>query len=163
MSETGVKRERWVYAGMTLDAKDKPVHVWGIVDPAVPLAEQPRRDPSDHTFERHAYLQKTRNLAPGRPGMVWDFDVERDDEAISVMTANREHVGTWPYADDVARWQLMTDHCHTALKRKRESRKERRRNHWQERLDPVRELYQSTRTVDRAAFLAQVIEYITRP
>jgi len=165
MSRDNVKRERWVYAGQVLDTRGKLFHKWWrLPEGDQPLDSLPPLDEQSDNV-RPAYIGGARNLVPGRPGMVYAFDIEVSPtgEADGILGENREYLGTWPHHDQVTGWQLRHDHEGALARTKKQAKKERGRNFWQERLDPVRDLYRNTRTVDRAALLAMIVEYITRP
>jgi hypothetical protein len=162
-SEADVRRDRWIYTGQILDTKGRPFHKWLRLEGDQALEDMP---PIDERIDAHVpiYYRKRRNLVPGRPGMVYQFDVQyQDGHPTGILGEGREYLGTWPHVDQVTFWQLRHDAERTRARAEQLAKKERRRNHWHERLDPVRELYQNTRTVDRPALLSMIVEYITRP
>ena len=161
--ENTVKRERWVYAGQVRSTTDRSIHKWLRVEGEAPLEALP---PIDEKSEEQLplYFDKARNLAPGRPGAVYQFDVEyQDDDPTGILTAGREYLGIWPHRDQVTVWQLRHDADRARARAEKLAKQERSRNIWQERLAPVRELYQRTPTAGRAALLAMIVEYVARP
>lgn len=101
-----------------------------------------------------------RQLAAGRPGIIYRASVTLSDAGeLQNLHGRVLWDSWWPVEEDVLKWQLATDTTAAVMRAKKKSET----NVVHAQMDPVREMYQSLRSgPERAAFLANLLEYITR-
>jgi hypothetical protein len=156
MSEQEKRRERMVYMGLIEDTKKKTLHVWARIDIDVPLAEAA----TEAELNDVLYFSG-KNLAKGKPGIVYDFDVIQKDGASFIQGDNRDFVGSWPSARDRTLWQTKTE----AVKATRAARNKRNQelghNAIFDALEPIRKAYAGASATQKRMILAYVIARIT--
>lgn len=109
-----------------------------------------------------AYFGK--HLLAGRPGIIIKARIERgeDGEMESVYGTGREIDGYYGDEALVMEWQAKHDAATNRMATIREINKLKKRNLVQEQLEALHQIYLTTPTRQRSAFLGAVIEFITR-
>ncbi len=135
-----------VYAGERLGKGNKRVFLWFEQDNSAP----------DLIGAQHVYGGR-KNIATGRPGMVYTFDASED--GVYVNTARYE--GQWGDAEQITQWQAHHDAARQLIAAARKRDKDGRRNMVRKALQPIGVAYSEMSRAERRQLLAIVIEEIT--
>lgn len=158
MSEQENSRERMVYLGLVENTKNKVLHVWARINIDLPLAEAAA---AAETELNDLLYFSGKNLAKGRPGIVYDFDVVEKDNASFVQGSNRDFIGSWPSTTDRTLWQTKTEAVKAARASRNKRNQELGHNAIFDTLEPIREAYRTASSIQRRMILAYVIARIT--
>lgn len=117
-----------------------------------------KRLPEELPQER-IYGGKTPKLV-GRPGIIYEFEHKPDNET-TIFGDPRRYIGFLDDDPRVVEWQANHDAFFAAEELKRQEKKGKNKNLIQRRLAPLKVAYGKMVGHQRAAFLAQIIGYIT--
>jgi hypothetical protein len=96
----------------------------------------------------------------GRPGTIYEFECKAENEG-SIFGDTGHWVGFLDNDPRVVQWQANHDAFFAAEELKRQEKKGKNRNLIQRQLAPLKVAYGHMVGHQRAAFLAQIIGYIT--
>ena len=96
----------------------------------------------------------------GRPGTIYEFDCDPEKETTIFGNTGR-YVGFLENDPRVVQWQANHDAFFAAEELKRQEKKGKNRNLIQRQLAPLKVAYSKMVGHQRAAFLAQIVGYIT--
>jgi len=114
---------------------------------------------SDTLPQERIYGGKIAKLV-GRPGTVYEFECKPENET-SIFGDTRRWVGFLENDPRVVEWQANHDAFFATEELKRQEKKGKNRNLIQRRLAPLKVAYNKMVGHQRAAFLAQIIGYVT--
>lgn len=124
-----------------------------------PLTDEQFRDkrlPDDLPAERLYTSVK----GIGRPGTIYEYEYP-EDKPTSIFPGTRRYAGFLENDPRVMQWQAEQDAFHVAKTLEQQEKKGKNRNLVQEQLAPIKVAYHKMVGHQRAAFLAQVIGYVT--
>lgn len=119
----------------------------------------------DGTHEED-YRSYSKIKGVGRPGGVYEFDCEKDNDS-TIFPGSKRYVRHWaeeedsPEEDEVLQWQTQHDAAHVADRARKREKKDTSRNLLRERLRPIRDAYIKSVGWERKAIVAEVVAYIT--
>ena len=96
----------------------------------------------------------------GRPGSIYEFECKADDDS-TIYGNTRQWVGFLDEDPRVVEWQAKHDAFFAAQELERQEKKGKNTNLIQRQLAPLKVAYGKMVGHQRAAFLAQIIGYVT--
>jgi hypothetical protein len=127
----------------------------------LPITDEQLRDKRlpDTLSQERIYGGKVPKLV-GRPGTIYEFECKPEIES-SIFADTRRYVGFLDNDPRVVEWQASHDAFFAAEELRRQEKKGKNKNLIQRRLAPLKVAYNKMVGHQRAAFLAQIIGYIT--